>query len=100
LSGAAREAVSLGCVLVKSLDRPFNRLCYGAACPIDAASDAASCYAALSRLIALDDAAFRARQACIRDWAAAHLDYSHQIPKLWNILAELAYVGRLQRRAA
>jgi len=90
LAGMARDALSVGAVTVKALDREFVRQCHGEGCPILDATDAETCYQALERLLEMDEAAFRRLQETHRAWALEHIDYRRRVPWFMALLEEVA----------
>jgi len=90
LAGMARDALSVGAVTVKALDRDFVRKCHGEGCPILDAEDAETCYQAMNRLVEMDDAAFGRLQDAHRAWAMEHIDYHNRLPWFIERLEEIA----------
>lgn len=96
MSGLTREAISVGAVLIKSIDQNLVEACFGAPCPIVQADDGDSVREAMRRLM---DDEYRDR---VRDelnhWAKTYLDYPRNTQRLLEYLKTVQYAEELTRR--
>jgi len=88
LSGMSREALSVGCVLVRNIDREHVAACYGGDCPVLSARDTEMCYDAMTCLLAMGDEELAALQHRHRAWARQYLHYTHLVPTFMELLRE------------
>lgn len=92
MSGIAREALSVGGVVVKAADLDRIEQLFGPRCPIRHAASAQECLTAMLELS--HPAAFAERRQRAEAWARDHLHYTNVIPRLLEIIeAELAASG-------
>ena len=94
LGGVAREAFSVGAVVVAAQDETLARLVFGRPYPALRADDAASCRAALERAAAMTGEEFAAQQQRSRAWADTALHYEPHITRLLHVLRHVVYAER------
>jgi hypothetical protein len=86
LSGMAREAISVGGVVVKALDFEHISQYYGPSCPSIHANNAALCYEAMVRL--LDDREFLSVRDATDRWSREYLHYPRAIMAMMGAMLE------------
>jgi len=96
LGGVAREAFSVGAVVVAAQDEMLARLIFGQPYPALRADDEASCHEALAAATAMSDEEFAAQQRRSRAWADRALHYEPHITRLLHVLREVVYADRFR----
>jgi hypothetical protein len=91
LSGIAREALSVGAVMVKAIDSDLIQTCFGGNCPVIDAHDVQTCYDAMVKVLNCDNKEFQRLQQEYVKWANEYLHYEEKIPKFLEILRETIY---------
>ncbi|QEG38654.1 hypothetical protein UC8_06120 [Roseimaritima ulvae] len=94
ITGLAREGLCLGTAFVMGVDQRLMQISYGAALPVERATDSVECLESLRKLYALSSDGFAARQESVRAWTRQYLDYRVVIPRLTSILEEVDYLYR------
>ena len=97
LSGLAREALSVGAVVIAAQDNSLVSLCYGEACPIMIAYDVQTCYEAMARAVAMSEEEFQEMKRKSLDWAGRCLHYDKHIAKLLYLLRETVFCERFRK---
>lgn len=92
LSGMARETLSVGGVLVKTLDKDLVEICYGPGCPIINAHDEQTCFEAMRKVLELKEAEFMALKEQNHMWAMENLHYPKAVERFIDILRETIYL--------
>ena len=90
LPGTAREAISVGAVIIRSLDDELVSQCFGPGCPILAADDATSCFDAMQKVLAMGDDEFARLQQTHMDWAGRYLHYERNVDRMLEMLRDIA----------
>ena len=96
LSGIAREALSVGAVVVKTIDSDLIELCFGSACPVVNAFDVPSCYAAMKYMMDCDNEQFKQLKQSSLKWASQYLHYEHNASKLIEYLREIVFCHKFK----
>lgn len=91
LGGVAREAVSVGAVVVEGLDEELMKLVFGEGCPVLNSPDAQGCYEAMVRLLTMTPAQRDQLRGEIARWASAHLDWPVRVEQFIAILRSVVY---------
>jgi len=91
LSGIAREALSVGAVTVKAIDRDLIQNGFGRGCPVIDAHDVQTCYDAMAKMLNCDTEEFQRLRKVNVKWAHEYLHYKNNIPKFLEILQESIY---------
>jgi len=97
LSGVAREALSVGTIVVKALDNDLIELCFGPDCPVVNAYDAPSCQRAMKDLLENNEEYFKKLKKANQSWAAKYLHYEHNVSKLISLIQEIVFCNRLSK---
>lgn len=96
--GLAREALSVGAVLIHAWDENLISLHYGEGCPVVKAIDAESCRDAMAGLLDMGDDEFRRLKKRSADWARGHLHYEKYVARLAELLRQTIYCESFRRR--
>lgn len=101
-SGMFREAMSVGAVLVKSINELLTSLGHGPGCPALPATSEDEVYQRLQEAMAWSPAEWEARKKDTLDWAMKYVHWEPQLRKLILLFREVVYsrrtVERLQGR--
>lgn len=98
MSGLARDALSVGAIVVKAIDEQLIELCFGPECPIINADDIHSCYAAMKQILGYNEDQFVKLKNKSWEWANEYLHYEENVLKFVNIMRGLYYRTSLKMR--
>jgi len=96
--GLAREALSVGAILIHAWDENLINLCYGEGCPVLRAVDSESCYRAMRRVAGLSGEEFAGLKQQSGRWAQEHLNYEQRIGEFIKLLRQVAYCEHFRSR--
>lgn len=87
-SGIAREAWSVGCVVVRNQDQIGAAVAYGSEPPVRVANSVETAAACMDEFYVMNDADFAAERVKVSSWALQYLDYSVCAQRFLLILME------------
>lgn len=95
LSGIARESLSVGAIVVKTIDKKLIEMCFGPDCPVFNAFDISTCYDVMVKILNYDNKQFEQVKNRVFDWANKFLHHKQNIPKFIYFLSETIYCNSM-----